>query len=204
MSAPKAVVATFTALRTLAVNGAGDGDGSVSSDPAGVACTFTAGASAGDCAEPFLDGTVVILTAIAGSGSTFTGWSGACSGSNPVVAVTLTLVNKSCTAGFARNPPAQSSLTVAAEGDGGGVVSSTPPGIDCHAAQGQTSGVCTASFALGTEVTLTALAADDAEFTGWGGDADCNDGLIVLTEQRQCLARFNLTTRRLYLPLVRR
>lgn len=204
MNAPKAVVATFTALRTLVVNGAGDGDGSVSSDPAGVACTFTAGASAGDCAEPFLDGTIVTLTATAASGSTFTGWSGACSGSNPVVAVTLTLVNKSCTAGFARNPPAQSSLTVAAEGDGGGVVSSTPPGIDCHAAQGQTSGVCTASFALGTEVTLTALAADDAEFTGWGGDADCSDGLVVLREQRQCLARFNLTTRRLYLPLVQR
>lgn len=204
MNAQKSVVAMFAALRTLTVNGAGAGDGSVSSEPAGVTCTLTAGASSGDCAELFQDGTVVTLTATAASGSTFVGWSGACSGGNPVAAVTLTLVNKSCTATFSRNQPAQTSLTITAEGDGVGVVSSTPAGVDCTVEQGATAGACSANFAVGAEVALTASAASGSEFAGWGGDADCSDGLVVLTAPRQCRARFSLTTRLLYLPLVRR
>ena len=48
---------------------AGDGSGSVSSDPAGIDCP-------GDCSQAYLEGTLVTLTADARQGSTFGGWSG--------------------------------------------------------------------------------------------------------------------------------
>ncbi|HHW88731.1 MAG TPA: hypothetical protein GX400_21285 [Chloroflexi bacterium] len=204
MTANRSVVATFTALRTLIVSGAGAGEGVVTSAPPGVACTLTAGSATGDCTEPYLDGTIVTLTATAAAGSTFVGWGGACSGVSPVVTVTLALINKSCTANFARNSPAQFALTITAQGDGFGVVSSTPAGIDCTVAQGGTSGDCVASFDMGAEIVLTPVAAPGSEFTGWHGDADCSDGRVVLTEARQCSARFNLSLRSLYLPMVRR
>jgi hypothetical protein len=51
-----------------------DGPGSVASSPAGIGC-------GSDCVEGYLDGTVVTLTASPSSGSTFLGWSGACTGS---------------------------------------------------------------------------------------------------------------------------
>ncbi len=50
------------------------GDGSVVSDPAGIDCPSSA------CSHAFLVGTAVELTATAAAGSTFVGWSGACSG----------------------------------------------------------------------------------------------------------------------------
>jgi hypothetical protein len=204
MGADRSVVATLTALRTLTVSGAGTGDGEVTSAPPGIGCTLRAGSTTGDCMEPFLDGTVVTLTATAATGSTFIGWSGACSGVNPGTTVTLALVNKSCVANFARNAPAQFTLTVTGQGDGAGVVSSTPPGINCTIAQGETGGACIANFASGSEVVLTPVAAPDSEFAGWGGDTDCSDGKVTLSTSLQCSALFNLVLRRLYLPMVRR
>jgi Tol biopolymer transport system component len=58
---------------SLDVSRSGDGTGSVSSSTAGIAC----GSS---CSASFADGSSVVLTATAGAGSTFAGWSGACSG----------------------------------------------------------------------------------------------------------------------------
>ena len=75
MDASKQVTATFTLITyTLDVNKAGDGDGTVSSTPAGIDCGT-------DCSESFVEDTVVSLTATASTGSIFGGWSGAgCSG----------------------------------------------------------------------------------------------------------------------------
>lgn len=58
---------------TLTVAKAGTGSGTVTSSPAGINC----GSS---CAANYSSGTSVSLTATAASGSTFTGWNGACSG----------------------------------------------------------------------------------------------------------------------------
>ena len=57
-------------------------------------------------------------------------------------------------------------LTVAKTGDGSGLITSSPPGIEC----GDQSNTCQALFAAGTSVTLTAKAmADGSAFIGWTG-----------------------------------
>lgn len=61
------------ALHTLTVSKTGTGTGTVSSAPAGIAC----GAS---CAAQLASGDAMTLTAVPDAGSTFTGWSGACTG----------------------------------------------------------------------------------------------------------------------------
>jgi hypothetical protein len=52
---------------------AGSGNGTITSDPTGVACTAI-------CSTVFDDETSVTLTATPAADSTFTGWSGACTG----------------------------------------------------------------------------------------------------------------------------
>lgn len=65
-------------LPSLAIYAAGDGKGTITSDPSGVNCTSGAG-----CTGRFPVGTVVILTAVPASGSTFGGWSSNCMALNP-------------------------------------------------------------------------------------------------------------------------
>ena len=77
----------------LSVGKPGDGIGTVTSSPSGIDC----GAS---CAAPFAGGTSVTLTAAPGPGSTFSGWSGACSGAGPSCVVVMNAAN-SVTATFA-------------------------------------------------------------------------------------------------------
>jgi hypothetical protein len=63
-------------LGTLSVTKTGGGSGTVSSAPAGIICGVS-------CEALFEEGTAITLTAVADSGSEFTGWSGACSGTGP-------------------------------------------------------------------------------------------------------------------------
>ncbi len=57
----------------LTVNKGGSGSGTVNSSPAGINCGAT-------CNATFSSGASVILSPVADAGSTFAGWSGACSG----------------------------------------------------------------------------------------------------------------------------
>lgn len=77
------VTATFSASASpppitveLTVTDSGSGRGTVTSAPAGISCGLT-------CRASFATGTSVTLTANPSDGSTFTGWTGACSGTAP-------------------------------------------------------------------------------------------------------------------------
>jgi hypothetical protein len=93
MNATKSAAATFTRSNyLLTVTTSGTGSGTVTSAPAGISnCS-------GTCAASYTSGTLVTLTAAAGSHSSFVGWSGACSGGG-ACAVTVNAA-KSVTAAF--------------------------------------------------------------------------------------------------------
>jgi len=158
---------------TLTVTKDGAGDGTVTSSPAGIDC-------GSDCSESFDQGTSVILTATAASGSTFGGWSGDADCSDGVVTMDA---NKTCTATF--NPQVVGyTLTVSKSGTGSGTVTSNPSGIDCGSD-------CSESYNQGTSVTLTATPASGSTFGGWTGDADCSDGVVTMDANKTCTATFN-------------
>jgi hypothetical protein len=71
---------------TLTVSKSGNGSGTVSAT--GINC-------GSDCSQSFVSGTLVVLTATAANGSTFSGWAGAACGSTVTVAGNMT-----CTATF--------------------------------------------------------------------------------------------------------
>lgn len=82
----------------LSVQKSGDGSGRVSSSSGGIDCGPT-------CTAEYSEGTVVTLTVTSGIGSTFTGWSGACSGTADCI-VTMDS-DKVVTAGYKKDddPP---------------------------------------------------------------------------------------------------
>jgi hypothetical protein len=127
------------------------GSGTVTSSPSGIDCPTT-------CTAIFPAGTQVVLTATPMSGSSFTGWGGACTGTGTCI---LTMnSSQSVSATFTQN--LSYSLSVSVTGSPGGNVTSAPAGIDCGA-------TCSASFNAGTVVTLIASPAKAWGLAGWGG-----------------------------------
>ena len=84
MDVSKTVSARFdplaVPLAVLTVSNVGSGSGVVSSSPSGINCGTT-------CTASYNGGMTVTLTATANAGSTFNGWSGACTGSTPTCSV---------------------------------------------------------------------------------------------------------------------
>lgn len=78
-------------IPSLTVNVAGGGIGSVTSAPNGIDCPTTT------CTADFQGAPQVVLTATAAPGSTFTGWTGGCTGTN----TTCTVSGSTVTATFA-------------------------------------------------------------------------------------------------------
>jgi hypothetical protein len=149
-----AVVAALPASCTsssyaLTVSKSGTGSGTVTSSPTGVTCGT-------DCLQSYAPGTVVALSKTAAAGSTFTGWSGACTGTGSCQ-VTMSAA-KSVAATF---KPAYT-LTVTKSGTGSGTVTSSPTGVSCGSD-------CSQSYASGTVVTLSRTAAAGSTFLGWSG-----------------------------------
>jgi hypothetical protein len=106
----------ISSTRTLSVSVAGSGSGAVTSQPAGISCGVT-------CSAAYATGTPVTLTAATGAGSTFGGWSGACSGSATCTvsmtqarAVTATFTAQPNQLGGLPQPPASPPATAVAVG----------------------------------------------------------------------------------------
>jgi len=80
-------------------------------------------------------------------------------------------------------------LTVQLSGNGGGSVSSSPAGITCGT-------TCSASFANGTAVTLTATPNTGSTFGGWSGGGCSGTGTcsVTLSAATSVTATFNTAT----------
>jgi hypothetical protein len=70
---------------------------------------------------------------------------------------------------------ANGSISIIPGGNGSGVVTSQPAGINCTITGGNGAGACSAFFAVGTVVRLDARPASDSKFLGWRGLPGCSD-----------------------------
>lgn len=172
----------------ISVSGTGTGLGSVSSSPAGISCTITAGVSSGICTASFEAGTSVTLTATGGNNGSFDGFTGACTGGACVLPV-VSNVTSAVSAGFTAAPQR---LTVAAGpgSAGSGVITSSPAGINCVLNGTTTSGTCTAFYTANTLVTLSQTPAGNALFRQWSGDCSLEPCQVVMSQSRTALAAF--------------
>ncbi len=169
-----AINASFALNHTVVVTRTGNGNGGVTSSPAGINC-------GADCDQTYPAGTMVTLTATPGVDSTFAGWSGACTGTG-----TCTVTVNSAIAVTATFNLLQHTLTAAAAGTGGGVITSNPVGINCPAA-------CAATYNHGTIVQLTAMPNGQSTFTGWSGACSGSGTCMVTMDQaRSVTATFTL------------
>lgn len=155
------------------------GSGVVTSTPSGVTCGAV-------CEASFPSGTTVELTAVPGSGATFTGWTGACTNTSGTCTVTMNS-GQQVTATFSAGTP---TYTVTVEKVGNGTVVSAPGGIGC-------GGVCAYPFTAGTSVTLTATPATGSTFVGWQGACSGTSTTCTLSNlaaDQKATAEFSTTT----------
>ena len=176
-SVPRSATVTFVAFRTLSVALAGSGDGTVTSQPVGIACQLTAepngttsgGTTTGTCTGAYLDGTAITLTASPSATSSFAGWTGACATASLTCTVTVDQAQR-VTATFVRR---QATLTLTVGGAGAGTLTATGGGVLGNGACVLTAGVgsttCAIAVQVGSTVTVTPTAGSASTFGGWVG-----------------------------------
>lgn len=188
MTKNESVTATFTQDQyTLVRNTAGEGQGSITVTPE---------------RATYLYGEVVTVEAVAEAGSAFANWSGALSGTDPSVPLTIT-GNSSILAVFVEREYQINVTTVGGQGgDPGGTVTVSPQG----------------PYHLGDEVTLTATPNDGYRFSHWTSEPagegavsaetqDLTDPVLEVTvsEDVTYFAHFErLDAPKVFLPLVSR
>jgi hypothetical protein len=203
IEANSAVMATFNLNSlpppptfNLKVAKAGSGSGTVTSSPVGVGCGST-------CEHEFEEGKEVTLTATAASGSEFAGWTalagspGTCTGTTSPCEVTMNAAVE-LEATFNESPPPPTfNLEVVKGGPGKGTVRSSPRGIGCGT-------TCTASFPMGTTVTLSGTSATNSEPVRWSGcgSVDAEGGCVVeVSADKTVTATFDLIPRALSIAM---
>ena len=125
----------------------------------------------------FASGTVVTLNATPNSGYTFSGWTGALSGTTNPATLTMT-GNETVSATFTQSP-VNYTLTVTAPSNG--IITNSPTGT---------------SFASGTVVTLNATPNSGYTFSGWTGalSGTTNPVTLTMTGNETVSATFTPTT----------
>jgi parallel beta-helix repeat protein len=179
MDQARTITAIFEAIiDQLSVTKSGTGTGVVTS------LAPNTGIDCGDaCDFDFDQGTSVVLHAAADAGSNFIGWSGGGCAGTPDCTVSMDTA-KTVSAQF---DLARRLLAVTKAGNGNGSVTSDDAGnINCP-------GTCSAFYASGTGVTLTAHLGANATFTGWSGDCSGTGACSVTMDQaRNVTATFAL------------
>ena len=181
MSVSRNVTASFTsdAVTEAVLSVTTEGDGVVSSSPAGISCPE-------DCSETYTDNETVVLTANPGQGQFFIGWSGDCSGNAGCTVVMSG--NRNVGALFdSVNPDPDVLLSVELAGTGSGTVGSNDQGIACP-------DDCNQTYPADTTVTLNATAADGSTFAGWqgGGCSGTGSCIVTLAENLTVTALFDV------------
>jgi uncharacterized repeat protein (TIGR02543 family) len=149
------VSAAFAPItHTLTVSTAGTGSGTVTGG------TLNCGLGGATCTATLNEGSSVTLTATPIAGSSFTGWSGACTGTGTCV-VDAT-ADQSVTATFVLLPTYR---TLTVEVTGAGSVSAGGGAVVCTAA----GSPCAANIQEGTVVLFTAAPDAGQKFVGWTG-----------------------------------
>lgn len=173
----------------ISVTKAGTGGGNVDSSDKRISC-------GNKCVAPYTAGSVVTLTAKADSGSSFAGWTGACTGTAPTCSLSINGA-RSATASFGKAVSGGGGGTGGGSGGGTtttpstfalsvslgnpGTVTSVPAGIQCGS-------TCTASLAAGSQVTLTATPPPGLAFTGWSGACSTAPGPVCTLTMSKALS----------------
>jgi WD40 repeat protein len=160
--------ATAAVSYRLTITGLGTGSGKVTSIPAGINCTITAGVAGTGCSVLFTQGTKVTLTAKPAAGHSFVGWGTPCSGTG--TCVVRMSANRTISARFLKGP-FTIKISAGSPGGGSGRVTSQAgltPRIDCTITNGTPAATgCSKSYPANTLLTLTATPATGYAFDGW-------------------------------------
>ncbi len=159
-----------TSLQTLTVSKSGSGQGTVTSNPAGIHC-------GGDCEHAFAPGEAVTLNAFPTGGAVFVGWEGACSGAG---ACTVTMnQQQQVSARFEWRHNLR--LSVVSQigtldyGSGSVTIQQPPPTQSCETPPfGGTRFCFDRALLQGTVVTLVATPQPGSSFGGWTGVPTCS------------------------------
>jgi uncharacterized repeat protein (TIGR02543 family) len=111
----------------------------------------------GSCSTTTNLGDVVTLTETSASNAVFTGWGGACAGTQPTCTIAVN-DQMNVTANFT------TIFNLSIGRGGSGTVTATPAGVDRAINCGST---CSAKFPQGTTITLTAIPAPGLSFVSW-------------------------------------
>ncbi len=188
--------AACVATAIVAVTKAGSGAGTVVSTPPGITCGT-------DCSEAFVVGTGVQLMATPATGSTFTGWSGGCTGTGACVitAATATSVTATftgpctdeCTTGAASCPTTSTERTCG-NFDADACLEWSPP-VACAAGEVCAGTACVATAPLTVATTGTGTGTVTSNLPGIDCGADCTEAypvgtMVTLTARPDATATF--------------
>ncbi len=160
----RSVLATFSRRQvtlTLVVNGPGLGSASATGAQP---CALTGTQQTTNCSQSYDVGTAVTVSAAPASGSLFSGFSGACSGTGNCTVIMSG--DRTVSVGFGVT---QFALTVALTGTGAGSLVGSD-GQTCVSTLSQTSATCTRMVNAGATVVLSAVPGVESNFDGYSGD----------------------------------
>lgn len=158
--------------------GSSTAGGTISSSHGGINCTVVGSTGAsevlGGCTGSYAAGTVVSLTATAAGGAVLKldeEWGATCQPNVEEHRVCQVVMDKDREVAATFVPASTSfTLTVSGGAGGDGLVYSTPSGISCTITAGRvTAGNCSAGFARGTQVKLTARIQLGQRLKAWAG-----------------------------------